>query len=57
MQDYRYASREQCVVGSTFCRTINALVKISVSLALLFCRATSKNSLEQRISSLTPFLV
>ena len=57
MLDYLYSSREQCVVGPTFCRNINALVKISVSLVLPFSRATSNNSLEQRINSLTPFLV
>lgn len=30
LQDYRYTSREQCVVSSTLCRTIDKVVKTSV---------------------------
>ena len=33
---YRYCGQEECAVSSIFCRTIDTLVKTSVSLVLLF---------------------
>ena len=35
-QDYRYISRDQCMVTPTFCRAINTLVETIVLLVLLF---------------------
>ena len=42
MYNNRYTSQEQCIMSPTLCRTIDTLVQSSVSLVLLFCRATNK---------------
>lgn len=43
MQDYRYCSQDQYIISPTFCRTIDTLVKISVSLVLFFVGLLSQS--------------